>query len=153
MVQPKISDTQDIFRRFVGTWRGEETLYPTEWNPDGAIASSQVKNQLALNGFLLIQDLAQSRDGQVVFRAHNLFRWDEDQGSYVLYWFDTMGNPPNELHGQLTGDVLTFTGQDPGGHSRLTYDFSQDDQCTSEIHTSADAVEWQRYSRGIYRRI
>ncbi len=151
MEQPKITSAHEIFRRFVGTWRGEETLYATEWNPDGATAASQVKNQLALNGFLLIQDLAQSRDGQVVYRAHNLFRWDEKEGSYLLYWFDSVGHPPNELRGQLTGDVLTFTGKDPGGHSRLTYDFSQGDQYTLEMQTSADGVKWQRYSKGIYR--
>ena len=152
MEAPQVTESHAVLKKFVGSWLGEETVFPSEWKPDGAVALGRIKNQIALNEFVLIQDLAQSRDGQVVYRAHNLFRWDEGEQRYVLTWFDSVGFPPNELRGQYEDGVLTFVGRDPGGHSRLVYDFREPDQYTFQMFSSADGDSWQANIEAVYLR-
>lgn len=152
MESPQITENHAVFKKFVGSWQGEEIISPSEWTTDGAVAIGRIRNQIALGGFVLIQDLAQSGDGEVVFRAHNLIRFDESEGHYVLHWFDSVGFPPNELHGQYENDVLTFTGRDPVGYSRLVYDCSQPDSYSFQMFASADGESWQIIIDALYHR-
>jgi len=48
---------------FAGEWNGEEMVYPSRWNAGGP-ATSLVTAKMALNGFYLIQDTVQMRDGK-----------------------------------------------------------------------------------------
>ena len=152
MEMPRLSEAHAVLKKFVGTWQGEEKISPSEWTPEGTVALGLIKNQIALNGFVLIQDLAQWRDGEVVYRAHNLFRWDEGEQHYVLHWFDSVGFPPNELRGQYEDGLLTFVGQDPGGHSRLVYDLSEPDQYAFQMAASPDGESWQTLTEAVYHR-
>src|ERR1700753_328487 len=51
---------------FAGEWSGEEMVYPSRWT-DGGPATSTVSARVALNGFYLIQDPIQKRDGKETF--------------------------------------------------------------------------------------
>src|SRR6185437_8284805 len=57
---------------FAGRWSGEETVYPSRWTSGGP-ATSSVSARIALNGFYLIQDSVQKRDGQESFATHGVF--------------------------------------------------------------------------------
>ena len=47
---------------FAGEWTGEEMVFPSRWTAGGP-ATSQVRARIDLNGFYLIQDTRQLRDG------------------------------------------------------------------------------------------
>src|ERR1700740_491634 len=48
---------------FAGEWSGEEMVYPSRWAAGGP-ATSRVVARMDLNGFYLIQDTRQTRDGK-----------------------------------------------------------------------------------------
>ena len=50
---------------FAGEWNGEETVFPSRWTAGGP-ATSKVVARMELNGFYLIQDSVQMRDGKQV---------------------------------------------------------------------------------------
>lgn len=73
----------------------------------------RVRKRLALDGFAVVQDYEQERNGSVNYRGHGIFIYDAAQECYVLHWLDSLGMPPNEFRGGFEGDVLTLTGQMP----------------------------------------
>jgi hypothetical protein len=153
MEAPQKTEAHDLFKKFVGTWRGEERIQPSQWTPQGDTATSQIRNQIGLDGYVLIQDIVQSRGGQVMFRAHNLLRWDEQDQTYVMYWFDSNGFPPSELRGRLDGQVLTLSGRDPAGFSRLVYHLEEDGRYSYQMFGAADGESWELILEGIYHRV
>src|SRR3984957_3534462 len=60
---------------FAGEWTGDEVVYPSRWTAGGP-ATSQVTARIDLNGFYLIQDTRQVRDGKESFRTHGVFTYD-----------------------------------------------------------------------------
>ena len=48
---------------FAGEWSGDEMVFPSRWT-EGGKATAQVKARIDLNGFYLIQDTVQTRDGK-----------------------------------------------------------------------------------------
>jgi len=48
---------------FAGEWAGEEAVFPSRWNAGGT-ATSKVTARIDLDGFYLIQDTRQFRDGK-----------------------------------------------------------------------------------------
>ena len=63
---------------FAGEWTGEEMVYPSRWTAGGP-ATSHVVARMDLNGFYLIQDTRQMRDGKETFATHGVFTYDRDQ--------------------------------------------------------------------------
>ena len=37
MEMPKPTEAHDVFRKMASSWTGEETLYPSPWDPAGAL--------------------------------------------------------------------------------------------------------------------
>src|SRR5215470_15737220 len=68
---------------FAGEWNGEEMVYPSRWN-EGGPATSRTVARMDLNGFYLIQDSVQMRDGKEIFATHGIFSYDLDDNSYSL---------------------------------------------------------------------
>src|SRR5690242_19605983 len=62
---------------FAGEWAGEEMVNPSRWTEGGA-ATSRVVARIDLNGFYLIQDARQSRDGKETFATHAVFTYDRE---------------------------------------------------------------------------
>src|SRR5881392_1897246 len=60
---------------FAGEWTGEEMVYPSRWTAGGP-ATSHVVARIGLNGFYLIQDTRQIRDGKETFATHGVFTYD-----------------------------------------------------------------------------
>ena len=92
---------------FAGEWAGEEMVYPSRWNAGGP-ATSHVVARMDLNGFYLIQDTRQMRDGKETFATHGVFTYDRDDRTYKLFWHDSLGYySPAPASGAWVGNKLT----------------------------------------------
>ena len=78
---------------FAGEWSGDEMVYPSRWNQGGP-ATSHVVARIDLNGFYLIQDSRQTRDGKESFATHGVFTYDREDRLYKLFWHDSLGLLP-----------------------------------------------------------
>src|SRR6201988_5459138 len=94
---------------FAGEWSGEEMVYPSRWTQGGP-ATSRVVARMDLNGFYLIQDARQIRDGKESFATHALFTYDREDRLYKLFWHDSLGYfPPSPASGGLTARQTLVT--------------------------------------------
>ncbi|MFQ5718590.1 MAG: DUF1579 family protein [Acidobacteriota bacterium] len=138
--------------KLVGTWRGEEKMSPSPWMPEGGTAIGEVTNRIAMDGFNVVQDYTQTRDGTVSFRGHGVFGWDDTRKEYTLHWFDSMGMPPNVFRGSFDGDTLTLSSHDPRVHSRTVFDFGAPGSYRFKMEMSQDGNAWHAMMEATYSR-
>lgn len=151
MQMPQLTEPHRRLAVLVGSWRGEETLQPSPWDPKGGTAIGEVRNSLALDGFAVVQDYAQARGGQVTFRGHGVFRWDQEAQEYVLHWFDSMGQAPTEFRGTFVDGVLTLSSAQPHGMTRAAFDFRRSGQYEYRMEVSPDGHTWHPFMTGTYQ--
>ena len=101
MDMPKPTTAHQKLSKLVERWSGPEKMPPGPWAPEGGTALGRVENREGLDGFVVIQDYAQERDGEVVFRGHGVFGWNAGAGHYTLHWFDSMGMGANAFRGRI----------------------------------------------------
>lgn len=152
MEMPKPTPGHARLERLAGQWEGEETMHPSQWDPQGGTAVGRTNGRVALNGFALISDYEQLRGGVVKFSGHSVMTFDPASGSYQLHWFDCMGSPAEVFTGTFTGEVLTLAHGGPGMHARLTYDLSVPAEMRTRMEMSQDGVRWNALFDGRYRR-
>lgn len=113
---------------FTGTWRGEEKLYPSDWDPQGGPAFGTWICHASLDGFNVLVDYIEERDGKVVYRGHGIHGWDAQEQTFLAYWFDNIGvMPKTPTRGTLDGNRYTYQSDDgPQGWTRMTYEWSGD---------------------------
>lgn len=139
--------------KLAGTWLGHEEMKPSPWDPEGGAAVGRTKSRMALNGFALISDYEQERDGETTFSGHGVYTFDPESELYTLHWFDCMGTPPEVFTGQFDGDVLTLGHGGPGMHVRMTYDLTETGTLRSKMEMSSDGDEWQTLFEGLLKRV
>jgi hypothetical protein len=140
--------------RLLGTWYGQERLYPSPFDPQGGAAIGRIHNYRAIDGFAVVQEYEQERGGTVTFRAHGVFRWEPLHQAYELYWFDSMGMAPAVFRGNFDEDVLTLTAQHGQGFTRARWDLAgAPAHYTFVMEVSGDGVQWQPFSEGRYAQI
>ena len=144
----KPGEAHEQLKRLVGTWYGKEILPRSPWYPNGGAAIPTVKNQLALDGLVLVQEYQQERQDPTVFRGYGVFRWDGDAREYVLHWFDSTDRPPVELHGAFEQQVLTLTGRGTDGYHRAVFDVSESGWYRYRREVSDDGKNWQTVVQG-----
>ncbi len=138
---------------FAGEWGGEEMVYPSRW-VEGGPAISHVTARIGLNGFYLIQDTRQTRDGRESFATHALFTYDREDRLYKLFWHDSLGYfPPSPASGSWVGKVLTLVRGSLRGNARHIYEIIDDDSYSMKIQFSPDAEGWSDVLTGVYKRI
>jgi hypothetical protein len=153
MEMPKPTPAHEKLRALEGSWSGAEILHPSPWSPEARAATGTFENRVALDGFFLVNEYTESRDGAVVFRGHGVYGWDPKRERYTMHWFDTMGFPPNETLGTWEGDTLTFENRGPQGQNRYVYVVRDTDHLEFRIEHSRDGSEWQRFMEGTYERV
>lgn len=148
---PKIPLTElhRSLHRLEGTWRGEERIAPSPWDPTGAVASAEVRNQVALDGLVVIQEYDQSRAGAVVFQGHGIFSVNGPE--IVLDWWDNWSATPRQFRGQVTGETLTLLSRDPKGMARASWRIGATEYSYT-LEVSPDGAQWSRYIAATYRR-
>ena len=138
---------------FAGEWNGEEMVYPSRWT-EGGPATSRTVARMDLNGFYLIQDSVQMRDGKQAFATHGLFTYDRDDRTYKLFWYDSLGyTPPSPASGGWVGKTLTLVRGSLRGNARHVYEIIDDNSYSLKIQFSPDAEGWADVLTGVYRRI
>jgi hypothetical protein len=152
MDMPRPTAAHEQLRKITGSWHGEERMLPSPWDPTGGVATGRVRNASALDGFIVVQDYEQERDGRVVFRGHGVFWWDAAEATVVLHWFDSMGQAPNEFRGTFRDDVLSLVSKSARGATRATWDYRQDGRCVHRMEMSPDGVQWRLFMEGSYTR-
>jgi hypothetical protein len=138
---------------FAGEWNGEEVVFPSRWMAGGP-ATSHTVARLDLNGFYLIQDSVQKRDGKQSFATHGIFTFDREDRTYKLFWYDSLGyTPPSPASGGWVGKTLTLVRGSLRGNARHVYEIIDDDSYSLKIQFSPDAEGWADVLTGVYRRI
>ena len=138
---------------FAGEWSGEEVVFPSRWM-EGGTATSRTVARMDLNGFYLIQDAIQMRDGKQSFATHGLFTWDRDDRTYKLFWYDSLGyTPPSPASGGWVGKTLTLVRGSLRGNARHVYEIIDENSYSLKIQFSPDAEGWADVLTGVYRRI
>lgn len=152
MEMPRPSPEQQALAIMIGNWIGDEHIHPGPLDPVGGPAVGRTRNQTALDGFVIIQDYEQERNGAINFRGHGVFRWDGAEGSYMLHWFDSMGFPPATYRGALNDKVLTMAAPQGEGKVRATWDFSTPGRIHYRQEVSPDGAKWFVFMEGEYAR-
>ena len=138
---------------FAGEWNGEEVVFPSRWT-EGGTATSRGVAHMDLNGFYLIQDSVQTRDGKQSFATHGIFTFDREDRTYKLFWYDSLGyTPPSPASGGWVGKTLTLVRGSLRGNARHVYEIIDDKSYSLKIQFSPDAEGWADVLTGVYRRI
>src|SRR4030081_2341592 len=136
-----------------GERAGGEVVFPSRWIAGGP-ATSQVVARIDLNGFYLIQDTVQMRDGKEAFATHGVFTYDREDRHYKLFWHDSLGYySPAPASGGWTGKTLILVRGSLRGNARHGYEVIDDNSYTMKIQFSPDAEGWADVLTGVYRRI
>ena len=151
MEMPKPSPGHVLLEKLVGSWEGEETIHPSQWDPVGGVAIGRNRQQMSLGGFALITDYEQERDGAITFTGHGVYTYDPNEDRYSLHWFDCMGSPPEVFVGKFEGDVLTLSHGGPGMHARMTSDLSTPETMKAMMEMSPDGEDWKVLFEAIYK--
>jgi hypothetical protein len=152
MEMPKPTAGHKKLEMLAGTWTGDETMHPSPWDPKGGVANATMSSRVAVDGFYVIGDYEQRRNGVVTYRGHSVFGYDEKAQEVVLHWFDSMGTGEDVFRGRFQGQTLTLTCQNPMGHHRLVYDFNEKGTLRSKMEMSQDGKKWSAMLDGVYHR-
>ena len=152
MEMPKPTPGQLRLEKLAGHWEGEEKLHPSKWDPKGGIAIGRTKSRLALNGFALISDYEQERDGVITLTGQCVMRFEPTQVLYALHWVDCLGSPPEVFVGRFDGDILTVAHGGPGMHAHQTYDLTDPQHMLRRMEMSQDGAIWNTLFDGRYKR-
>ena len=150
MHMPSPNEHHQRLSRFEGTWRGKETMHPSQWDPNGGVSDAITTWRTDLGGFVSIVDYRQERDGQIAYAGHGVYTIDPQTNEVVLHWFDSMAGQHEEFRGTWDGDVLTMQSKNPMGFMRLQYDFSQPCKMTNFGEMSQDGQTWSRMFDGVH---
>ena len=152
MSMPTPSDGHRLLARLVGQWEGEETMHPSQWDPNGGVATGRNHNRLGLGGFAVLSDYEQERDGVITFTGHGVYTYSPESDEYILHWFDCMGSPPEVFGGRFEGDVLILSHGGPGMHARMTYDLSASGTMKAMMEMSPDGEDWKVLFEATYKK-
>lgn len=153
MNMPKPSPGHLKLQMLAGSWEGEETMHPSQWDPQGGVAIGRNKHEIGLGGFAVVSEYEQERDGAITFTGHGVYTYDPEEDRYTLHWFDCMGSPPEVFVGGFDGDVLTLAHGGPGMHARMTYDLSTPGTMKGMMEMSPDGQDWKVLFEATYKRI
>jgi hypothetical protein len=153
MDMPKPGDAHKKLGRLIGQWSGPETMHPAPWDQVGGPATATVNNHWVANGFAVVQDYEQRREGSPNFSGHGVFWYDSAKDQYVMTWWDSMAGTAGEFRGQFNGDVLELSSRMPqGGQSRAFFDLGKTGQYAFRMEISEDGEAWQPAMEGEYRK-
>jgi hypothetical protein len=154
MQMPTVQEEHRKLEKLAGKWKGEEKIHPSPWDAQGGTATARVESRVDLDGFAVLTDYVEERNGQVSYRGHGVFGYDAEQKMYTMHWFDSMGGGGYRLPalGKWEGNTLFFQNETPMGHSRYTYVF-EGAGYTFRIDASQDGKQWTPFMEGRYTRV
>jgi hypothetical protein len=151
MEMPQPSAGHHRLELLVGSWRGEETMYPSHWDPTGRVATGRLEWQFGIDDLFLIGGAEQEHDGVVVYKGHGVWSYNPRTDLYSLHWFDSASGLPEEFTGRFEGDRL-LVGHAGHVHTTLCNDLSDPDNLRTQMRMSTDGETWTTLMDGSYRR-
>jgi hypothetical protein len=152
MLKPT-EEHQKLVSALAGHRTGTETMHPSPWDPQGGTATATVDARAACDGFCVITDYVQKRDGRVSYVGHGVTGYDAQHRRYLQHWSDSVGGmPPEAKPGVWEGDTLTFHGAGPAGRTRYVYRFAGPGVQEFRIEVSPDGNHWHPFLEGRYVR-
>ena len=149
MDMPKPGDAHTRLHRLAGQWGGEETVHPAPHDPGGS-ATAFLNNRIALDGFTVVQEYEQYREGRPTYSGHGVFWFDPVASQYAMTWFDSMG-AALEFRGDFDGDVLRLAHDlIGGGFLRATFDCGLPGEYVFVMEVSMDGATWAPTMEGAY---
>jgi hypothetical protein len=152
MEMPKPTEAHKRMAKLAGKWKGKEHMYPSPWDPAGGPAIGTCENRMALDGFALLHDYAQERNGVVNFTGHGVLTYNAQEQCYVMHWWDSMGFGANVYKGNFSGDTLVMTHSMPHGQGRVSWKFPDDRSYQFRMEMSQDGKQWHPAMDGDYVR-
>lgn len=154
MDMPRPNEFHQKLAAFAGDWIGDETMHPSPWDPQGGKTTGTYHCRVVCDGFAVVQEYEQKRDGVVCFRGHGVFGYDVQQNCYLWHWTDSMGGMPcSATKGQWVGDTIVWENESPMGKSRYTHTFLADGRCNFKIEVSQDGATWALLMEGTYAKV
>lgn len=155
MQMPRPNENHKKLEALAGKWRGKETIHPTQWDPKGGEAIGESDAAMAFDGFCLIMDYTQTRNGAVSYRGHGVFGWDDKVQKYSMYWFDSMAGAPfwPAAEGTWSGNSLVYVSKSPMGWSRYSYHFDTANKFRFTIEMSQDGQTWSVFIDSAFERV
>ncbi len=154
MEMPKPGNAHELLARFSGKWSIAETMHPSPWDPKGGTAQGRTEYRMACDGFFLVCDYEQLRDGVVTYRGHGVYGWDDRAKKHTMHWFDSMGMDPGApALGDWKDDTLVFQHATRMGFTRYRYRWESRERFTFEIASSQDGETWTTFLDSVYTRI
>ena len=152
MEMPKPTEAHKKLATLVGQWTGQEQMHPSPWDPKGGTATGRSDNRMALDGFALLHDYVQERNGAVSFTGHGVLTFDPQEKCYLMHWWDSMGFPANVFKGGFEGSTLTMTRPEAQGQSRAVWEFQDGKSYRFRMEFSPDGNQWHPFMEGTYAR-
>jgi len=154
MQMPEIRpEMRRLAELFVGTWRGDERLFPSTWDPVGGPAVGTWTVRAVAGGFALALDYVEERDGRVTYQGHGVHAQDVGTGQLAAFWFDNIGVVPTAgVPATFADDRYRYTEVGPSGHTRFTYAW-QGGVFTFTIERSPDGATWAPMHAGTFQRV
>lgn len=151
MEMPTTGAEHERLAAFTGTWEGDETISPSPWG-EGGPARGRFEYRMGLNGFFLISNYTEEKDGSVVYAGHGVYGYDAANGCYTMHWFDSMGGSYHEpAKGTWHGNSLVFRNATPRGHGRYTHTIGEGTY-GFKLEVSKDGEAWSLMMEGSYER-
>jgi hypothetical protein len=129
-------------------------IYPSPLDRGGR-ATARVACRIDLDGFFVVSDYAEEREGAPLYRGHGVFGWDPAARIYTMHWFDSMGSIPATVARGIwrdDTDELVFEQRTSQGYARYGYRFTAPDVYVFRIESSRDGRDWRPFMEGKYKR-
>jgi len=149
---PAPTEEHKRLEKLLGRWAGPEQLSPSPWGSGGP-AHGESEMSVVCDGFFVVQDYTEKKEGRVTFRGHGVFGWDSNSKEYTWYWVDSIGAPaPAPARGTWNGDKLVLKSKSSHGFGRYTFHFENDDRYRFKIENCFDGQSWVPLMEGVYTR-
>ena len=152
MEMPKPTEAHQKMASLAGCWTGPEHMHPSPWDPTGGAATGRAENRMALDGFALLHDYVQERNGAVSFKGHGVLTFDSREQCYSMHWWDSMGLGANIYKGSFADNTLTMTRREAQGQSRVVWEFPDSRIYRFRMEFSPDGNQWKPLMDGEYMR-
>ncbi|MGH7161996.1 MAG: DUF1579 family protein [Planctomycetota bacterium] len=151
---PRLLQEHRKLAALAGSWTGVERIHPSPWDPQGGVAKARVESRVACDGFCVVTDYVEERNGAVSYLGHGVTGFDPTLGRYLQHWTDSAGGMPAQAKsGTWDGDTLTFHGAGPAGRVRYVYLFVSPDVYELRVENSPDGAAWTSFLEGRYSRV
>jgi hypothetical protein len=152
MDMPKLTAQHKKLAKFVGNWKGDESIHPMPWDPKGGPATGVSKCKLVGGDFHLLMEYQQKRGKTVTHIGHGVIGYHPEKKQYSMNWFDNMGSGAEPAYGTWNGAKLVFQAAGPMGHSRYTFSITKPDSYRFMMEMSEDGTNWALVMAGHYKK-